>query len=185
MGGPTHKRKQFWVDPPLQLQMLAVVVALVLSSLALVSFSVIYGLKEAASTSRQIFHTIDWVGDAMRAPLLLSATISLLSSAVVTLIWSHRLAGPLRVLAAAVQRIKQGNLSVPVRIRRLDTHQDLVRDFAAMQDRLRELVEKDRKAALLLADRLDEARKGQEGAVSKTLEDASAKLRAFGSHYQL
>lgn len=171
----THKRKQFWVDPPLQLQMLAVVMALVVCSLALVSFSVIYGLKEASEHSRQIFHSIEWVGDTIRPPLLLSSAISLLASALITLIWSHRFAGPLRVLSAAMGRLKNGNLSVPVRIRKMDTHQELVREFSVMQESLRALVEEDRRKAEELAKKLEEAG-------HKAL---AAEARAVSSRYQL
>lgn len=170
-----HKRKQFWVDPPLQLQMLAVVIALVVSSLALVSYSVIYGLEEASEASRQIFHSLEWISETMRAPFLLSSAISILASALITLIWSHRFAGPLRVLSAAMARVKAGNLAVPVRIRKMDTHQDLVREFSVMQDSLRERVEEDRKKAAELAKKLEEA--GHK--------DLAAEARGWGSRWQL
>lgn len=170
-----HKRKQFWVDPPLQLQMLAVVMALVVCSLALVSFSVIHGLREASEYSRQIFHSIEWIGDTIRGPLLLSSAISLLASALITLIWSHRFAGPLRVLSAAMGRLKNGNLSVPVRIRKMDTHQELVREFSVMQDNLRALIEEDRRKAEELAKKLEDA--GHK--------DLAAEARALVSRYQL
>jgi nitrogen fixation/metabolism regulation signal transduction histidine kinase len=170
-----HKRKQFWVDPPLQLQMLAVVVCLVVASLVLVSFSVVYGLREASEDARLLVHSMDWVSDTMRAPLLLSSAISLLASGLITLIWSHRFAGPLRVLSAAMARLKAGNLSVPVRIRKMDTHQDLVKEFAAMQDALRAMVEEDRKKAHELAKKLEEA--GHK--------DLAAEARGWAGKWQL
>lgn len=150
----THKRKQFWVDPPLQFQMIAVIMALVVSSLALVSFSVLHGLHEASVDSKQIFHSLDWVNETVRGPLILSTAISLLASILITVVWSHRFAGPLRVLSAGVQRLKQGNLSIPMRIRRMDTHQDLIHEFSSMQDALRKIVESDRQAAAQAAKEL-------------------------------
>ena len=170
-----HKRKQFWVDPPLQLQMLAVVVSLVVASLVLVSFSVVYGLREASEDARLLVHSMDWVSDTMRAPLLLSSAISLLASGLITLVWSHRFAGPLRVLSAAMARVRNGNLAVPVRIRKLDTHQDLVKEFAAMQDALRQLVEADRAQAEALAKKLEEAGR----------KDLAAEARGLASKWQL
>ena len=62
-----YKRKKFWVDTPLQLQMLGYVLALVTASLLLVSFSVLRGLTQASTQSRQIFQILEitFVNDAV------------------------------------------------------------------------------------------------------------------------
>ncbi len=102
----------------------------------------------------QIFHSIDWVRDVLRTPLLLASAISLLAGGLLTLFWSHRFVAPLRVISAAVGRIRNGNLSVPVRVRTTDAHQDFARQFQHMQEDLRKMVEADRarvaEATLLL-----------------------------------
>ena len=51
---PSYKRKQYWVDAPLQLQMVGFVVLLVSASLLLTAFSVFRGVQEASISSRQI-----------------------------------------------------------------------------------------------------------------------------------
>lgn len=132
-----QKRKQFWVDSPLQLQMMGYVLFLVAASLLLVIFSVLRGLSAASAQSRQIFHSLEWVRETMVAPLLLASTLAILASAVVALIWSHRFAGPLRVLSAGFSRLKQLNLSTAVRVRDTDSHQELVKEFAESQERIR------------------------------------------------
>ena len=152
----SQKRRRFWIDPPLQLQMLATVMVLVVGSIFLVSYSVFHGLEGASLESRQLFHSLDWVRETVRGPMLISACISVLASAIIALIWSHRFAGPLRVLSAAMARISQGNLSVPVRIRQSDTHQELVHEFARMQESM--------------GERLSAVRRSREATLSKRKE---------------
>lgn len=139
-----HKRKQFWVDAPFQLQILGYVLLLVTASLLLVSLSVHRGLHEASAESHQMFHSLEWINQAIRPPLLLSSAISIMVSAMVTLLWSHRIAGPLRVISAAIHRISKGNLSTAVRVRETDSLKELVEEFSKMQTGLRETFEADR-----------------------------------------
>lgn len=141
---PSYKRQQYWVDAPLQLQMVGFVVLLISASLLLTAFSVFRGVQEASISSRQIFHSIEWIKGALRAPLLLASAISLLAGGLVTLFWSHRFAGPLRVISAGIARVRHGNLAVPVRIRTTDAHQEFAREFQLMQDELRKMIAADR-----------------------------------------
>lgn len=141
---PSYKRQQYWVDAPLQLQMVGFVILLISASLLLTAFSVFRGVQESSISSRQIFHSLEWIKGALRAPLMLASAISLLAGGLVTLFWSHRFAGPLRVISAGIARIRHGNLAVPVRVRTTDAHQDLAREFQLMQDELRKLIAEDR-----------------------------------------
>lgn len=141
---PSYKRQQYWVDAPLQLQMVGFVLLLISASLLLTTFSVFRGVSESSISSRQIFHSLDWIRGALRAPLLLASAISLLAGGLVTLFWSHRFAGPLRVISAGIARVRHGNLAVPVRVRTTDAHQEFAREFQHMQDELRKMVAADR-----------------------------------------
>jgi methyl-accepting chemotaxis protein len=182
-----QKRRSFWIDPPLQLQMVATVLLLVVASIFLVTYSVFHGLTEASQASHQIFHSLDWVWDTIRGPIVISSLISLVASTLIALIWSHRYAGPLRVLSAAMARIGNGNLSVPITIRKLDTHQDLVGDFAHAQDHLRQRLGADLRGLQSAAQRLKSALPELEGR-KEALESAQALIREIelaASHYQL
>lgn len=141
---PSYKRQQYWVDAPLQLQMVGFVILLISASLLLTAFSVFRGVQESSISSRQIFHSIEWIKGSLRAPLLLASAISLLAGGLVTLFWSHRFAGPLRVISAGIARMRHGNLAVPVRIRTTDAHQEFAREFQFMQDELRKMIAADR-----------------------------------------
>lgn len=158
-----HKRKQFWVDAPLQLQMLGYVLVLVAASLMLVSFSILRGLAQASAQTRQIFHSLDWVRETMRGPLIVSSCLSILASGLLTLIWSHRFAGPLRVLSAGIGRVRHGNLAVPVRVRTTDAHQDLAREFQLMQEELRKMIAADRAHVAAAVASLEAAEKSLDG----------------------
>lgn len=117
----TQNRHQYWVDAPLQIQMVGFVVLMISTTLLLTAFSVFRGVQEASTSSRQIFHSIEWIKAALRAPLLLASTISLAVGALVTLCWSRRFAGPLRKMieadrariAEAMARLEEAEGTLP------------------------------------------------------------------------
>lgn len=183
----SYKRKQFWIDPPLQLQILATALVLVASSLALVTYSVLHGLHEASTRSHEMFHSLDWVQSTVRAPIILSGSISLLAAGLVAMVWSHRYAGPLRVLSAGILRLRHGNLSVPVRVRKLDMHQELIAEFVLMQEHLRGSLAADRTRLVGAAGRLRAlaAKPSEKQENREELESLAAELKAVSSQYQL
>lgn len=180
----SQKRRRFWIDPPLQLQMVATVLLLVMAAIFLVTYSVFHGLNEASQSSHQVFHSLDWVWSTIRGPIIVSSLIAVLASALIALVWSHRYAGPLRVLSAAVARIGHGNFSVPVRIRKYDTHQDLVHDFAQAQEKLRERLAADLAALRAAGQRLQADLEGQKPP-QQSAQDLLKEIEAAASHYQL
>ncbi|MBI4376677.1 MAG: methyl-accepting chemotaxis protein [Elusimicrobia bacterium] len=181
------KRRNFWIDAPLQLQMLGYVLVMLLASLLLVTFTMLRGLDQAATDSKQLFHSLDWVRSALRGPLLLSSAISILAGGLVTLIWSHRFAGPLRVLSAAIGRLSHGNLSVPVRVRATDLHQDLIHEFAMMQDSLRQRVIHDRQLADEIRQKVESlgASIAKSDPLHRELEALATRLKELGADYKL
>jgi len=182
-----QKRRRFWIDPPLQIQMLAMTLFLVAGSLFLVDYSVFHSLQEASQRSHQVFNSIDWVMETIRGPLAISAAISLLASVLIALIWSHRFAGPLRVLAAAMARLGHCNFSVPVRIRRFDTHQELVGEFSQMQHRLQERLAADMKAVASASARLKAALPDipEANGARQAVQAVAAELESLPARYQL
>jgi nitrogen fixation/metabolism regulation signal transduction histidine kinase len=177
----TYKRKQFWIDSPLQLQMLGFVLLLVIVSIGLVSYSAMHGLEEAAAAeSRKFFFSLDWVRNAIRAPMILASGLSILAAGLATLIWSHRFAGPLRVLSAAMGRMKDGDFTVAPRVRKTDTHQELVAEYAAMQDDLREKLTAERRKAHAAAKKLEHLAEKH-----ADLNDIAAEVKSLGDGFKL
>jgi methyl-accepting chemotaxis protein len=164
---PSYKRQQYWVDAPLQIQMVGYVLILISASLLLTAFSVFKGVQEASISSHQIFHDLEWINEALRSPLILASAISLLAGGLLTLFWSHRFAGPLRVLSAGIARVRHGNLAVPVRVRTTDAHQELAAEFQKMQDALKEMIAADRTRVAAAIEALE----GDEPDVAKALDE--------------
>lgn len=179
------KRKQFWVDAPLQLQILGYALILVTGSLLLVCFSMLRGLEHASAQSRQIFHSLEWVRQTVSAPLLISSSLAILATAVVTLLWSHRFAGPLRVLSAGISRLRQLNFAAPTKVRTTDAHQELVREFNEMQEHLRAVLADERRKAHAGAGELRHAAAKLHGDEKKRLEAAAHELEKLGEAFKL
>lgn len=182
---PAYKRQQYWVDAPLQIQMVGFVLLLISASLLLTAFSVYRGIQEASVSSRQIFHSLDWIKGALRAPLLLASAISLLAGGLVTLFWSHRFAGPLRVLSAGIGRVRHGNLAVAVRVRTTDAHQELAREFQLMQDELKKMIATDRAHVAEAVVRLEAAEKNAAGDTKAEIARALDELRQACAKYHI
>ncbi len=182
-----HKRKRFWIDPPVQVQVMATVLLLVAGSLFLVTYSIRRGLEAASLQSKEVFHSLDWIESAMNAPILVSVSVSLLASALIAMVWSHRLAGPLRVLAAAMHRVKAGDFSVPVRVRESDSLSDFVSDFAQMHDGLKAMVAEDRARLTAAAAELDSVADSLNNVAPppEKLRRIAQEIRGAGARYEL
>jgi len=184
---PSYKRQQYWVDAPLQLQMVGYILILVSATLAFSAFNIWSGIREASNESHQIFHSLEWITSALRAPLILSSAISLLACGLLTLFWSHRFAGPLRVISAGVSRIRHGNLAVPVRVRLTDAHREFAAEFQKMQEELRKMIEKDRAHVAAAAASIEAAEKAlEEGREADTdLAKALSEIKQACTQYHL
>lgn len=182
---PPYKRQQYWVDAPLQLQMVSYVLFITAVSLLLTAFSVYRGVQESSAASLQLVHNIDWIKQAMRAPLLLASLISLIAAGLLTLFWSHRFAGPLRVLSAGIGRVRHGNFAMPVRVRDTDAHQDLVREFVLMQEELRKKLGEDRAKVAAAIETLEGAEGDASGGTKAAIGKALDSLRGACASYHL
>ncbi|MBI4677115.1 MAG: methyl-accepting chemotaxis protein [Elusimicrobia bacterium] len=183
----SKKRRQFWIDPPVQAHMLLTVLVLVTASVLLVSYSMARGLEAAFSQSGQLFHPMGWCAQKLRLPMALSMAVAILASGLVALVWSHRFAGPLRVLAAAIERLKDGDFSVGVRVRDNDTLKEIVDEFSQMQQALAAKIASARGKAAILGGRLAElAAELPEGHPARPqLETISREIKEIWTEYRL
>ncbi len=78
---------------------------------------------------------------ALRSEGLLVAGVAILAGAVLSLLLSQSLTGPLRTLATATNRIAGGDLSQTIHIRTQDEFQELAGAFNTMVIRLRETID--------------------------------------------
>ena len=150
------QRRKFWVDAALQSEILAAALLLVLAALAIAGVSVVRGLEEATARSGIYYHSLDWTLTQIRGPLAIAWTIAIVAAGLVTLLWSHRLAAPLRVLSAAFERLGEGRFAGPLRVRSSDAHRALIEEFSRMESRLRTMLSEERIRAELLSREIEE-----------------------------
>lgn len=182
-----QKRRRFWIDATVQLQIMGYVMALVTASLLLTTLSVRRGLAEASQKSNQIFHSLEWVERAMSGPLAASALLCTLAGALITLLWSHRFAGPLRLLSTAMGRIGEGDFSSRLRVRRSDALIAVVEDFARMQEDLRAMLAEDHKRIDEIRLRLSEISQNlpEKHSSRSEIEELLILLQGVASRYKL
>lgn len=148
------KRKRFWIDPSAQLRVLMFVTGLLGISLALSYVSMDRGLEQASAQARRLYIPVEWARESLQVPFLFSSSVILLGGGLLTLLWSHRVVGPILVLTAGLRRIRDGNLKGDVRIRDTDSLKNTIEDFTTMQGMLRRHVAEDRERLASLDQRL-------------------------------
>ena len=181
------KRRRFWIDAPTQLGILAYVLGLLAVSLILSFLSMDRGLAQTAQETHRLYIPVDWARESLRGPFALSAAIILIGGGVLTLLWSHRLVGPLLVLTAGLRRIREGNLKADVKVRDTDSLQDTVEDLSEMQSAIRRHVEEDRERIAAVDQRLGQLsqRLAHDGGAKRELEEIQEELRKVTSFFQL
>ncbi|MBI5882803.1 MAG: methyl-accepting chemotaxis protein [Elusimicrobia bacterium] len=183
----SKKRRQFWIDPPVQAHMLLTVMVLVTASVLLVSYSMARGLENAFAQSGQLYQPMSWCAMKMRLPMALSMTVSILASALVALLWSHRFAGPLRVLAASIERLKAGDFLGSVRVRDNDALREIVDEFSMMQSILRGRIATDRARAQTTSSKVAEVAEklGKDHPARRELESIALEIKEICAGYRL
>lgn len=180
------KRKRFWIDAAAQLKVLGFVLGLLAASLLLCYVSMDRGLEQAAQEARRLYIPIDWARAALRGPFLFSSLIILLGGSMITLLWSHRVIGPLLVLTAGLRRLQEGNLKGEVRIRDTDALKDTVADFVTMQNALRRHVGEDRERLAAIDQRLSHlGERLKDESSHRELEAIREELKKLTAFFQL
>lgn len=131
-------RKKFWVDAPLQLRVLTFVLILIVFSLGLAYLAANRGLEQAAAMADRTFVSVAWAQGAMRAPFAVAGAISIAAGGMITVLWTHRLIGPLMVLTAGLRRLAGGDLSRGLDLRATDVQFETTREFERLRQSLRE-----------------------------------------------
>lgn len=153
---PEEKRKKFWIDASLQTFMVGGMAVMMAAGLWIVYMSVDRGIEEAARSADSIFVSVDWVRHTIKGPFYLSSAIVIVASAMLALLGSHRVIGPLMVLTAGLRRIREGNLGAGLQVRDTDSIPETAHDFDKMQEALREQIIEDRKHLHRIDTRLEQ-----------------------------
>ncbi len=158
------------MDGPLQFEIIAIILILTMAASASVALWSWKGLEEASYKSGESYHSIQWTFAALKGPAALSILVGALAAALAAFFWSHRIDAPLRVLAAAFERLGEGRFGAPVRLRAGDAHKELAAEFSRMEQGLKKLIDQER-------SRCDMIHREMEDVVRELPDDLPAKSK--------
>lgn len=157
---PTYKRKIYFIDKPFQAKfILKFCVIVILGGLLTIGMLYLWAGKAntvAIVNSRVLVRTTaDFI-----LPILIQTVIAVLIFAglaviALTLLVSHKIAGPLYHLKNAIEKLEGGNFAEDFHIRRGDQLQNIAGNFNKMIRRLREVIRSLKKDIPALKEKLD------------------------------
>jgi methyl-accepting chemotaxis protein len=139
------KRRNYFIDKDFQSRFILKFCMLVVLS-GVITMGILYFVGKKSTTvsivdSRVIVHTTaDFLLPILTQTVLVVMIIVGLATIVVTLLFSHKIAGPLFRFKKAIEEVKSGNLSANFHIRNYDQLQGLSDEVNAMIDKTRERI---------------------------------------------
>ncbi len=140
---PASKRRQYFIDPSFQLKFILKFSVIVLAASVLIGaalFLIFRGSTTVAieNTKVVVKTTSDFILPALIVTLALVAGFSSLVVIVLTLVSSHKIAGPIFRIQRELELVRQGDLTRQFTIRSTDQLQELARSLNVMTGALRE-----------------------------------------------
>ncbi|MBI4052232.1 MAG: hypothetical protein HY400_06975 [Elusimicrobia bacterium] len=130
-------RKRFWINVPLQLNIVYFVSILLAITAVILFLTVNKSMIQISDKTHQIFLPIETIRRAIQLPYLFSGFICLLAAAVLTLLWSHRFVGPLKVIENALKNLSDGKYDFEIRSRETDALKDIIQLLKKVQEILK------------------------------------------------
>jgi len=140
-----NKRKNYFIDKEFQTRFVLKFCLLVVLA-AIITTAILYFVSKQSTTvsildSRvMVRSTADFLLPILIQTVLAVMVILGLATIIVTLLFSHKIAGPLYRFKKAIEEIKLGNLSANFHLRNYDQLQDLSDEVNAMIDTTREKI---------------------------------------------
>ena len=132
-----NKRRNYFIDKKFQSNFILRFCLLVVATGALI-MAILYALSGKANTvsfvnSRVVVqNTADFLFPLLIQTFVISTMVVGLGTIIVTLIISHRIAGPLYRFKKILKSLGEGDFSIPCKIRRKDALQDVAAAFNDM-----------------------------------------------------
>jgi len=133
-----NKRKRFYISKSFQSRFIAKFCLLVICA-SLLSGALIYYFNQKTTTIAfdhlkvVVKSTADFILPAMLEILVSVTFIIIIATIAVTLFTSHKLVGPLYRVELEIDKIKRGNLSIPIHIREKDQTKRLAASLEEMR----------------------------------------------------
>ncbi len=140
---PEGKRRQYFIEPSFQFKFIMKFCVIVLVSSLLtgaVLFHIFQGSTTVAIENTKIVvkSTADFIFPGLLATLALVAGCSALVAAILSLVSSHKISGPIFRIQREIELVRQGDLRRKFVIRSTDQMQELARSLNTMTNSLRE-----------------------------------------------
>jgi len=141
----SNKRKNYFIDKDFQTRFILKFCLLVVLA-GLITIGILYFVGKKSTTvsiidSRVLVRsTADFLLPVLIQTLLVVMIISGLATILVTLLFSHKIAGPLYRFKKAIEEVKLGNLSTNFNIRNYDQFKGLSEEVNEMINKMREQI---------------------------------------------
>ena len=145
-----EKRKNYFIDKRFQTKFI-VKFCLINMAASLLIGILIYGLNRQTNTVAfenlrvVVKSTADFIQPIMALVIVVVTLLAAISTIIIVLFTSHRIAGPLYRLTAELEKIKAKDLSHPIRIRATDQLQRLARECESMRIEYQQSIQKAKK----------------------------------------
>lgn len=160
MEKPTYKRNNYFIDKPFQTKFILKFCAIAVLG-GLLTIGILYLWAGKANTvaivnSRVVVRTTaDFILPILIQTVLAVLVIAGLATIALTLLVSHKIAGPLYHLKSAIEKLEGGNFAEDFHIRHGDQLQNIAGNFNKMIKKLREVIRSLKKDIPALKERLD------------------------------
>ena len=144
-----YKRRQYIVDKPFQFKYLFYILAMMVCTVIIVSFTVFFiswekiikeffYVPDAAKKLSDIFVSTSQI-------LIIPVLILIVVFSIIAILFSHKIAGPIYRVEKIAEELKKGNLNINVRFRKGDELQHLAEALNNMISGMKHLISSDKK----------------------------------------
>lgn len=181
---PRTVRRRYLIDPKRQLRaaFMTTSVVLVLVLLVNVGFALLRSSQSSflAAVAPQLTPLLEEQNTAFFVVMIVMSIILVVAVSLKTIVETHRTAGAVFALEQRLDRVRQGDYQVSLRLRRNDNLQDLEPVFNAMVAALRDRTLSEAESLERLASKVDGA--GPDGVeVAASLRELANRKRQLGS----
>lgn len=147
MAGKTkYKRSTYIIKKGLQFRYMTTIILTMLIMSSIVGWTIYFSIWSPIASDELVdLSDISVIFDKVNEQLLFRIPILLVIIAMISIIISHKIAGPVYRFEQSAKKIAEGDLTLRINLRKGDEMQGLAIIFNGMTEKLEEMVKKDRK----------------------------------------
>lgn len=179
-----HQRKNYFIDKSFQIKfIIKFCIIVTLASLATGAILIMLSLGSTTvaieNTKVVVKSTTDFILPLIAQTLVIVIIFSALSVTILTLLTSHKIAGPLYRLRKEVEKLGDGNLNVNFNVRARDQLKNFSSALTAMAYSLRGKIESLRREFLEFKEMVEKLSTREKDKLIEKLKSIEAKINSF------